>query len=159
MGKASRKKQLQRQQRQTADVKLSAALIELCEPFEPEYLSATEFEKLIALAAVAWNIAVLPKDERLEKLTAFMETMPNMKEELETEIDSVLHDDSKHTDFAPATTMLHLIGAMIQRKDELFPDDIRLVLNYEVNNRPEGPHLTVSSAPIKAEGTTIDIIG
>ena len=159
MGKASRKKQLQRQQKQIGGIKLSAALIELCEPFEPENLSATELEKLIALAAVAWNIAVLPKDERLDKLTAFIEKMPNMKEELETEIDTVLHDDSKNTDFAPATTMLHFIGAMIQRKDELFPNDCRLVLNYNVKDSPEGPQLTVSSAPINPERNNTDIDG
>jgi len=89
---------------------------------------------------------VLPKEERLERLTAFIETMPNMKEELESEIDTVLHDDSKNTDFAPATTMLHFIGAMIQRKDELFPNDDRIVVNYNVKDNPEGPYLTVSSA-------------
>ncbi|MDD1640350.1 MAG: hypothetical protein LUQ68_02190 [Methylococcaceae bacterium] len=146
MGKASRKKHLQRQQKQYGGVKLSAALIELCEPFEPDILSTKELENLIALAAVAWNIAVLPKEERLERLTAFIETMPNMKEELESEIDTVLHDDSKNTDFAPATTMLHFIGAMIQRKDELFPNDDRIVVNYNVKDNPEGPYLTVSSA-------------
>ncbi len=146
MGKASRKKHLQRQQKQYGGVKLSAALIELCEPFEPDILSTKEFENLIALAAVAWNIAVLPKEERLERLTAFIETMPNMKEELESEIDTVLHDDSKNTDFAPATTMLHFIGAMIQRKDELFPNDDRIVVNFNVKDNPEGPYLTVSSA-------------
>ena len=146
MGKASRKKHLQRQQKQYGGVKLSAALIELCEPFEPDILSTKQFENLIALAAVAWNIAVLPKEERLERLTAFIETMPNMKEELESEIDTVLHDDSKNTDFAPATTMLHFIGAMIQRKDELFPNDDRIVVNYNLKDNPEGPYLTVSSA-------------
>ena len=146
MGKASRKNHLQRQQKQYGGVKLSAALIELCEPFEPDILSTKELENLIALAAVAWNIAVLPKEERLERLTAFIETMPNMKEELESEIDTVLHDDSKNTDFAPATTMLHFIGAMIQRKDELFPNDDRIVVNYNVKDNPEGPYLTVSSA-------------
>ena len=146
MGKASRKKHLQRQQKQYGGVKLSAALIELCEPFEPDILSTKQFENLIALAAVAWNIAVLPKDERLERLTAFIETMPNMKEKLESEIDTVLHDDSKNSDFAPATTMLHFIGAMIQRKDELFPNDDRIVVNYNVKDNPEGPYLTVSSA-------------
>jgi hypothetical protein len=146
VGKASRKKHLQRQQKQYGGVKLSAALIELCEPFEPDILSTKELENLIALAAVAWNIAVLPKEERLERLTAFIETMPNMKEKLESEIDTVLHDDSKNTDFAPATTMLHFIGAMIQRKDELFPNDDRIVVNYNVKDNPEGPYLTVSSA-------------
>lgn len=146
MGKASRKKRSQRQQKQYGGVKLSAALIELCQPFEPDILSTKELENLIALAAVAWNIAVLPKEERLERLTAFIETMPNMKEELESEIDTVLHDDSKVTDFAPATTMLHFIGAMIQRKDELFPNDDRIVVNYNVKDNPEGPYLTVSSA-------------
>jgi hypothetical protein len=146
VGKASRKKHLQRQQKQYGGVKLSAALIELCEPFEPDILSTKELENLIALAAVAWNIAVLPKDERLERLTAFIETMPNMKEKLESEIDTVLHDDSKNSDFAPATTMLHFIGAMIQRKDELFPNDDRIVVNYNLKDNPEGPYLTVSSA-------------
>lgn len=146
MGKASRKKHLQRQQKQYGGVKLSAALIELCEPFEPDILSTKELENLIALAAVAWNIAVLPKEERLERLTAFIETIPNMKEKLESEIDTVLHDDSKNTDFAPATTMLHFIGAMIQRKDELFPNDDRIVVNYNLKDNPEGPYLTVSSA-------------
>jgi phage gp29-like protein len=146
VGKASRKKHLQRQQKQYGGVKLSAALIELCEPFEPDILSTKQFENLIALAAVAWNIAVLPKEERLERLTAFIETMPNMKEELESEIDTVLHDDSKNTDFAPATTMLHFIGAMIQRKEELFPNDDRIVVNFNVKDNPEGPYLTVSSA-------------
>jgi phage gp29-like protein len=146
MGKASRKKHLQRQLKEYGGVKLSAALIELCEPFEPDILSTKELENLIALAAVAWNIAVLPKDERLERLTAFIETMPNMKEKLESEIDTVLHDDSKNSDFAPATTMLHFIGAMIQRKDELFPNDDRIVVNYNLKDNPEGPYLTVSSA-------------
>jgi hypothetical protein len=145
MGKASRKKQLQRQQKQFGGIKLSAALIELCEPFEPENLSTKEFENLIALAAVAWNIAVLPKEERLESLTALIETMPNMKEELKAEIDTVLHDDSKDSDFGPATTMLHFIGAMIQRKDELFPNDDRIIVNYNVKDNPEGPYLMVSS--------------
>jgi len=151
MGKASRKKHLQRQQKRYGGIKLSAALIELCEPFEPENLSTKEFENLIALATVAWNIAVLPKAERLEKLTAFVEEMPDMKQKLENEIDTVLHDDSKVTDFATATTTLHFIGAMIERKDELFPNDNRLIINFKVKDSPEGPHLTVSSAPINPE--------
>ena len=151
MGKASRKKHLQRQQKQYGGIKLSAALIELCEPFEPKNLSTKEFEKLIVLAAVAWNIAVLPKEERLEKLSAFIEEMPNMRQELENEIDTVLHDDSKETDFAPATTTLHFIGAMIERKDELLPNDNRLIIDFKVKDSPEGTHLTVSSAPINPE--------
>jgi hypothetical protein len=145
MGKASRKKYLQRQQKQYGGIKLSAALIELCEPFEPEKLSTEEFSNLIGLAAMAWNIAELPKEERLESLTAFIDTIPSMKEELKAEIDTVLHDDTKDSDFAPATTMLHFIGAMIQRKDELFPNDDRIVVNYNVKDNPEGPYLTVSS--------------
>jgi len=104
------------------------------------------------LAVVAWNIAVLPEEERLEKLTAFANEMPKMRQELEIEIDTVLHNDSKDTDFAPpATTTLHFIGAMIQRKDELFPKDNRLVIDFKVKDSPEGPHLTVSSAPLNPE--------
>jgi hypothetical protein len=154
MGKASRKKQLLRQQKQYGGIKLSAALIELCEPFEPQNLSTKEFESLIGLVTVAWNIAVLPAHERLEKLAAFVEEMPEMREELENEIDTVLHDESKDTDFAPATTMLHFIGAMIQRKDELYPNDNRLILEFNVKDSPEGPHLTVSSAPINPDRIT-----
>ena len=159
MGKASRKKHLQRQQKQYGGIKLSDALIELCEPFEPEKQSTKEFENLIGLAAVAWNIAVLPEEERLQKLTDFVETMPQMREELENEIDTVLHAGPKETGHAPATTMLHFIGAMIQRKDNLFPKDNRLVINYNVKDSPEGPHLSVSSAPISPERINTAITG
>jgi hypothetical protein len=156
MGKASRKKHLQRQQKQVGGIKLSAALIELCEPFEPENLSTKEFENLIALAAVAWNIAVLPKEDRVEKLTEFIDEMPKMRQELETEMGILSNDESENANLAPATTTLHFIGAMVQRKDELFPNDYRFVMDFNVKDSPEGPHLTVSSAPINPERTNID---
>jgi hypothetical protein len=151
MGKASRKKQLQRQQKPFESVKLSAALIELCELFEPENLSTQEFENLMALAAVAWNIGVLPKEERIEKLTAFIDSIPSMREELENELSPVVNADSKETHLSPAKTTLHFLGSLIQRKDELFPDDKRLIVNFNVKDSPKGPQLTVSSAPIKTK--------
>ena len=157
MGKASRKKKLQRGQKQGGGIKLSAALIELCEPFEPKNISTKEFSNLIGLAAMAWNIAASPKEERLKRLAAFIDSMPNMKEELETEIDTVLHDDSNDSGFGTVTAMLHFIGAMIQRKDELFPDDDRIVVNYKVKDNPEGPHLTVTFAPINPDRNSTNI--
>jgi len=77
--------------------------------------------------------------------------MPKMRQELENEIGTVLHDDSRDPDFAPATTTLHFIGAMIQRKDELFPNDNRFIMDFNVKDSQKGPHLTVSSAPINSE--------
>jgi hypothetical protein len=151
MGKASRKKHLQRQQKQFGGIKLSAALLELCEPFEPENLSTKELENLVALAAVAWNIAVLPKEERIEKLTAFIDEMPTMRQELENELGKVISDDSKDTNLSPAKTTLHFLGSLIQRKDELFPNDKRLIVNFNVKDSPKGPHLSVSSAPYKLQ--------
>ena len=145
MGKASRKKHQQRQPKRFVGIKLSAALLELCEPFEPEKLSTKEFENLIALAAVAWNIAVLPKEDRIEKLTAFIDEMPTMRQELEAEMGKHSSDSNP----APAITTIHFIGAMIQRKDELFPEDNRFILDFNVTDSPEGPHLSVSSAPVK----------
>lgn len=149
MGKASRKKHQQRQQKPFGGIKLSAALLELCEPFEPEKLSTKEFENLIALAAVAWNIAVLPKEDRIEKLTAFIDEMPTMRQELEAEMGKHSSDSNP----APAITTIHFIGAMIQRKDELFPEDNRFILDFNVKDSQEGPHLTVSSAPVNTELT------
>jgi hypothetical protein len=151
MGKASRKKQLQRQKNPFESVKLSAALIELCAEFEPENLSTKEFDNLIALAAVAWNIGVLPKEERIEKLTAFIDAMPSMRQELENELSPVVNADSKETHLSPAKTTLHFLGSLIQRKDELFPDDKRLIVNFNVKDSPKGPHLTVTSTPIKTK--------
>ena len=54
---------------------------------------------------------------------------------------------------AAAITTIHFIGAMIQRKDELFPEDNRFILDFNVKDSPEGPHLTVSSAPVNTELT------
>ncbi|MEI6270069.1 MAG: hypothetical protein WCP01_14415 [Methylococcaceae bacterium] len=149
MGKASRKKHLQRQQKPSVSIKLSAALLELCEPFEPEKLSTKEFENLIALAAVAWNIGALPKEDRIEKLTAFIDEMPTMRQELEAEMGKHSNDSNP----APAIKTIHFIGAIIQRKDELFPEDNRFILDFNVKDSPEGPQLTVSSAPVNTNLT------
>ncbi len=151
MGKASRKKQLQRQQKPFECIKLSAALIELCAEFEPENLSTKEFENLIALAAVAWNIGASPKEERIDKLTAFIDEMPSMRQELENELDTVVSDDSKDAPLSPAKTTLHFLGSLIQRKDELFPDDKRLIVNFNIIDSPKGRHITVASASLKTK--------
>jgi hypothetical protein len=83
MGKASRRKKLQRQQaaslEQYGGVKLSDQLIEVCEPFDYDDISFEEYEKLISMAVVACNISIQAKEKRAEELLRFIDQMPGQK--------------------------------------------------------------------------------
>jgi hypothetical protein len=89
MGKASRKKHFKKQQAAALEmyvgVKLSEALIAICDPYDYEDSSMEEYNKLMTMKVVAWNIANQPEEKRHEQLLGFINTMPKFKEELETD--------------------------------------------------------------------------
>jgi len=151
MGKASRKKHLLRQRGtilpQSGGIKLSEALFDLVEPLELDKFSHEEIRKLLSIGVVAWNIAVFPNEERAEKLMAFLKDMPSTMDAIETELAEMLQEGRSNTELPPTMTLLELVSFLVHRKDALFPNDNRLILQFEVSETPNGPHLTVGSTP------------
>ena len=151
MGKASRKKQLHKQTKHFDGVKLSQALFDLSEPFNPyKDLGRNELEKLIALAATAWNIANSPKEKQIEKLmSAIDKVVPNetilIKKELNTHLANIVGSAYQDEPSSYAETMAKMLVTMIHIKERLYPDDKRIIVGCSVTETPTGLQVEVSS--------------
>ena len=142
MGRASRRKQ-QRKNIPAAFVKaaanslrpapppaaapmgpLSAAIIELIEPYEHEATTLKMYKTLVGLASLSWNIATVPEAERGAQLA-------EAARELTTSDDAAVQE---------------VIQALIRRKHSLFPHDKRIIVGCEATMTPSGYRVAVTSA-------------
>jgi hypothetical protein len=112
--------------------KISACLIELILPYLPEEAGIREWRAGIGMAAMAWNLALLPAPERA------------------LEIEQMGRDaEADAMDPIPLEDLLLLL---ITRKLRLFPDDPRLVLSWEVKNAGSRVHvLAMASLPVSSQ--------
>jgi hypothetical protein len=149
MGKASRKKQLQRETKQPShEIKLSYAILEICEPFLPEQeLKKNELEKLIIIAIVAWNIANLPQKEQPAELMKFIESVSDMREELEADLSKMaeLGDILPEDDLSIGSITLQVLSSMINRKRDLYLNDTREIVDFFVEESRNGYKVKISS--------------
>jgi hypothetical protein len=156
MGKASRKKLLQKQTKQPSEVKLSEALLNLSKPFNPNAdMSRNQLQNLITMAATAWNIALFPENERFKQLKTFVEATTHIEEDSGVKQAKRIENDKQEQ----VDVTLYLVAKMIERKDELYPNDNRLILDFTMEDTPRGYHIQVASiikpteqsAPVQVE--------
>jgi hypothetical protein len=145
MGKASRKKQLQKQPKQSPDVKMSQALLDISEPFRTDEDSIEKLREIITLAATAWDIAILPEQEQIETLMKAVEKNPTMKQDLEADIDKFVKNGYQINKVSQASLIFQAVAVMIQRKKELYPDDNRSIVEFSVEDTPRGYHIKAAA--------------
>ena len=105
------------------DIRLSERLVDLIAPYREDGLTGDDYKALIAAAASAWNLSLLPEQERQEALgQAFRKARIKNRQE-------------------PA----ELIVALMQRKKQLFPDDDRAIVHWEVSESEGQFHVMVAS--------------
>jgi len=146
MGKASRNKHIKRQQAVTLEryggVKLSEALIDICEPYDYDDLSLDDYKKLIMMTIAAWNVANQPEEKRAEQLLGFLQSMPALNEGLEMDLDAIINEQKE----PPAViVMAQILNALMRRKLELYPNDDRIVTDFKLTDTATDRHLYVSS--------------
>ncbi len=133
MGKASRNKKLKRQQKEIlkkyGNVKLSEALLRLCEPYEIPDMTTENYEKILSLSAIAWNIASFPQELRQQKILEIVNLIPELKDIQEEELISAMQNSSENEP-SDGIVMLQILLGMIQLKSELYPNDDRIVMDY-----------------------------
>jgi len=105
------------------DLRLSERLVDLIAPFREDGLTGDDYKELIAAAASAWNLSLLPEPER------------------QAALDQVFRNARVKNRQEPA----ELIVALMQRKSQLFPHDDRAIVHFEVSESDGEFHVVVAS--------------
>jgi hypothetical protein len=104
--------------------KISAALLELVDPYLDDAPELDQVRSLAGLGTLAWNLSLLPMSERSRRIREVAQ-------------------DSKVPDREALTEILQ---HLVQRKIDLFPDDTRRIFDWEVREEGDIFHLTAMGA-------------
>lgn len=107
--------------------KMSDVLDDFVEPYGDDNMTLAERRNLLGLAMVAWNLAILPKQERQKMMAQFF------AESLKVDDPSIQRE------------MESLVKAMITRKQDRFAENQRHIINYQLEDLGDEFHLSVAS--------------
>lgn len=104
---------------------MSEILEEFAEPYAETTKNQSELEMLYQIAILAWNIAVLPK------------AASQM-------LDQMIKDTLGYKDPLAVKDMKEIVEELIERKQMLFPDIQRVIIDFELQRSGSSYHLAVS---------------
>jgi hypothetical protein len=106
--------------------KLSAVILDFARPLI-DNVDDDQFETVITMAILCWNLALFPEDQQ------------------ERELRSVIKKMAKGAPAGFASEMEAWARLLLDRKKALFARDRRIVANYTVVDEADGRHLYVAS--------------
>jgi hypothetical protein len=108
--------------------KMSEVLLDFVEPYRQFAPTVEALRRLLTVAMVAWNAALLPPSKRDELIQSTAKA----------------HPPEAREDY------LAILEPLIQRKLAVFPNCCRAVLSFDLSMGPSGPHLQVlSTLPVQ----------
>jgi hypothetical protein len=114
------------------EAKMSAVINQLAEPLLKQHgTNAKRAEAIISLTVAAWNKSMFPPDKQ-----------PIIQKEL---IDCFIPKDGNAEDVGIVT---HIMDIVADRREELFPDLRKIIVDYEVDISGDQLNLNVTSAPV-----------
>jgi len=148
MGKASRNKKLKKQRtdvlRHYDNIKLSEALLILCEPYKIPDMNKEDHEKILSLSAISWNIGSFPENLREQKMMEMIHIIPELKGLQKDEIITLMKN-SNSDDKNNTVIMLQILFGMLNKRTELYPNDDRIVVDYWLESKSGTDVLQVKS--------------
>jgi len=111
--------------------KLSEVILEYAEPLTNVADGSEVEERAIRMSITLWNASLLPKQKALE---AIEPTLDNMAKG-----DQLLKSES-----------YMMFEMMYKRKQSLFSNDKRFIVDYSLEENDEGFYLQVASTPLKS---------
>jgi len=116
---------------------MSEVIEELAEPLLETAESHDDEQSILRMAILSWNLALFPETKR--------------EEEIEELVLRLCGDD----EFMAATIELTL-RLLVERKQELFPDIDRVIVDYEMDVVEDSVHfVVVSTAPSETPPPTV----
>ena len=111
-------------------IKISEAVLRLCEPLRKRYSQTHRIETIIWLTIVAWNISFFPQEEQF-----------NMQERL-------IKASPKGLTGKDLAVLFENIEMLAERKKMLYPDVREYIVNHEISFSDDMVTLTVGVAPV-----------
>ena len=103
--------------------KMSQVLLDFVAPFIDDAATEEAVEGLLRIAAIAWNFALFPPDRRQEFLDEAWQSPP----------------------IEDGAFFRMMIEALIERKLTCFPDNRRMILDFDLTTDTAGLHVEVRS--------------
>lgn len=110
--------------------KLSVVILDYAEPLIEATIDTLGEEKAIHLSITFWNSTFLPQRQALENLNPAFKDMANGDMQLEYDLKAMYE-------------------MMYDRKQNLFSNDQRFIMDYSLEKNNEGFYLQVASRPLK----------
>ena len=109
------------------EAKMSDVLTDFVAPYRTEVDTEVAYQRLLELAIMAWNTALLPEPEQLEMIDRMLvEGFPKVNKELKQEFKNILEQ-------------------FIARKNQYFSENKRLIIDFELKDPGKDYHLSVAS--------------
>lgn len=152
MGKASNRKKQSRNRGSNHDsnvIPLSKALLDvaysICQ--NPDGFSLERKRKLISLAAVAWNLSIFPQEQRAEQIQNLAKKLVmEQGHSLLGRIKNKLSLRQISEEITSTTAIMDIVSLLLRKKEELYPDDKRFIVDYKFTSMDNGTHdLVVAS--------------
>lgn len=103
---------------------LSAAIIEIIEPYKHAADTLETYKALAGLATLAWNLTLMPEAEREARIA----------------------DAARELKPSDGVDVQEVIQALCWRKNSLFPHDKRVIVGCDVTTGPNGYRVIVTFA-------------
>ncbi len=114
------------------EAKMSAVITKLAEPLLKQHgTNAKRAETIISLTVAAWNKSMFPLDKQ-----------PIIEKEL---IDCFVPKDGSAESVGVIT---HIMDTVAERREALFPDLRKVIVDYELDISGDRLNLNVTSAPV-----------
>ena len=110
--------------------KISELLKDYAEPILEVIDDDRDFKAAITFSALCWNLSLLPSEDQRAHLNDALNAIAG-------------------TDLFKRHGIQQYIQMLLDRKEALFADDKRLIVDYEVVEDTAGPRLQVTSTPVE----------
>jgi hypothetical protein len=107
------------------EISMSDAISQLIEPYRDDAPNYNSFHNLVGLACVAWNISILSPKEQAAALKDMLTAIPFNRGEQHIALD--------------------LIKEMMKRKQRLFPQVSRMIIEHKVTDLGNDFHIAIAS--------------
>ena len=114
--------------------KLSEVILEYAEPLMNVADGSELEERAIRMSVTLWNSSLLPKQKALETMEPALDDMAKGDQLLKSEFHMMFE-------------------LMYNRKQSLFPNDTRFIVDYTLEENDESFHLQVVSTPFESKET------